>query len=216
MGQETKTRLMSSAKTRKKNPWPAFHADSQDGRRQRSDRSRRKIIEAMFALLREGNMSPTAVEVADRAKVGLRTVFRHFEDMESIFEEMTDELKSVFMPALLAPLEATTWRERLFEMADRYSEIYERAFPMQVALVLRRFQSDFLAKQYKSEVNLLRESLKSILPKKIRDNRTLFAAIEVNLTFATWRRLREDQHLSVPNAKATQKLILSALTADIK
>ena len=64
MGQETKTRLMSSAKTRKKNPWPAFHADSQDGRRQRSDRSRRKIIEAMFALLREGNMSPTAVEVA--------------------------------------------------------------------------------------------------------------------------------------------------------
>ncbi|MEM9570634.1 MAG: TetR/AcrR family transcriptional regulator [Pseudomonadota bacterium] len=207
---------MSSATPRKKNPWPAFHADSQDGRRQRSDRSRRKIIEAMFELLREGNMAPTAVEVADRAKVGLRTVFRHFEDMESIFEEMTDELKSVVMPALLAPLEATTWRERLFEVADRNAEIYERVFPMQVALVLRRFQSDFLAKQYKSEVHLLRESLKSILPKKVRDNRILFAAIEVNLTFATWRRLREDQHLSVPNAKATLKLTLSALTADIK
>lgn len=207
---------MSSATTRKKNPWPAFQADSQDGRRQRSDRSRRKIIEAMFELLREGNMSPTAAEVADRAKVGLRTVFRHFEDMESIFEEMTDELKSVIMPLLLAPLTAKTWQARLFEIADRNADIYERVFPMQVALVLRRFQSDFLAKQYKSEVNLLRASLKSILPKKVRENRTLFAAIEVNLTFATWRRLREDQNLSVANAKATLKLILTGLIGDTK
>ena len=207
---------MSTATKRKKTPWPALQADSQDGRRQRSDRSRRKIIEAMFELLREGNMSPTAVEVAERANVGLRTVFRHFEDMESIFEEMTDELKSVIMPLLLAPLTAKTWQARLFEIADRNADIYERVFPMQVALVLRRFQSDFLAKQYKSEVNLLRASLKSILPKKVRENRTLFAAIEVNLTFATWRRLREDQNLSVANAKATLKLILTGLIGDTK
>ena len=207
---------MSTATIRKKTPWPALQADSQDGRRQRSDRSRRKIIEAMFELLREGNMSPTAAEVAERANVGLRTVFRHFEDMESIFEEMTDELKSVIMPLLLAPLTAKSWKARLFEIADRNADIYERVFPMQVALVLRRFQSDFLAKQYKSEVNLLRASLKSILPKKVRENRTLFAAIEVNLTFATWRRLREDQNLSVTNAKATLKLILTGLIGDTK
>lgn len=206
---------MSSATSRKKNPWPAFEDNSPDGRRQRSGRSRRQIIEAMFELLRKGNMSPTAVEVAERANVGLRTVFRHFEDMESIFEEMTDELKAAYMPVFLAPLEATTWRDRLFEIAHRNADLYEQVFPMQVALVIRRFQSDFLTKQYKSEVSLLRASLKSILPKKAYENRILFAAIEVNLTFATWRRLREDQNLSVQNAKATLELILSSLIADI-
>ena len=198
-----------------KSPWPEFETATDDGRRQRSDRSRRKIIEAMFELLREGKMAPTAVEVAERAKVGLRTVFRHFEDMESIFEEMTDELKAVNMPLFLAPLETTTWRDQLFEMAQRNADLYERVFPMQVALVIRRFQSDFLTKQYQSEVKLLRSSLKSILPAKIVKDRTLFAAIEVNLTFATWRRLREDQNLSVQNAKATLDLILKALIADV-
>ncbi|MEM7327670.1 MAG: TetR/AcrR family transcriptional regulator [Pseudomonadota bacterium] len=206
---------LMTAKQNKRTPWPALEATTEDGRRQRSDRSRRAIIEALFDLMREGVMQPTAADVAERADVGLRTVFRHFEDMESIFEEMTDELKAVMMPRFLAPLSSTSWRDQLFEMADRNAEIYEDIFPMRVALVIRRFQSDFLTRQYKSEVELLRSALKSILPKHVTANRILFAAIEVNLTFATWRRLREDQNLSVARAKATLTLILSSLIAGV-
>lgn len=205
-----------TAKTIKKHLWPDLETGSKDGRRLRSGRSRRAIIQALFELMREGEMRPTAVDVADRAKVGLRTVFRHFEDMESIFEEMTDELKAAIMPRVLAPLEATDWRGQLFEMADRNAEIYEDVFPMQVALVIRRFQSDFLTRQYQSEVELLRSSLKSILPKQIVRDRPRFAAIEVNLTFATWRRLREDQKLSVARAKETLHFALTALIHDVE
>lgn len=204
-----------TAKSIKKSPWPDIETGSEDGRRLRSGRSRRAIIEALFELMREGTMRPTAVDVATRANVGLRTVFRHFEDMESIFEEMTDELKAVMMPRVLAPLEATTWRDQLLEMADRNAQIYEEVFPMQVALVIRRFQSEFLTRQYQSEVELLRSSLKSILPKEVVQDRTRFAAIEVNLTFATWRRLREDQNLSVAHAKETLRLVLTSLIADV-
>lgn len=203
-----------TTRLKKKTPWPQLQADTNDGRRRRSDRSRRQIIEALFDLMREGQMNPTAVTVAERAGVGLRTVFRHFEDMESIFEEMTDELKAVIMPRVMAPLESTQWRDQLFELADRNCDIYEDVFPMQVALVVRRFQSEFLTQQYRSEVDLLRSVLKSILPREIITDRTLFAAIEVNLTFATWRRLREDQNLSVTNAKKTLNLILAALLRD--
>lgn len=204
-----------TAKSIKKSPWPDLESRSEDGRRLRSDRSRRAIIEALFELMRDGDMRPTAASVAERANVGLRTVFRHFEDMESIFEEMTDELKAVIMPRVLAPLETSTWRDRLLELADRNADIYEDVFPMQVALIIRRFQSDFLTRQYQSEVELLRSSLKSFLPKQIVQNRTRFAAIEVNLTFATWRRLREDQRLSVKRAKETLRFILIALVSDI-
>ena len=202
---------MSTTTQKKKTPWPAFEAETDDGRRQRSGRSRRKIIEALFELMREGEMSPTAAAVAERANVGLRTVFRHFEDMESIFEEMTQDLKAVTLPKLLAPLESTTWQDKLMEAVDRNVDVYEQVFPMQVALIIRRFKSDFLNKQYKSEVNLLRKSLRTFLPKEIVQDRTLFAAIEVNLTFATWRRLRQDQNLSVANATETLKLIMTAL-----
>ncbi len=206
---------MTTAASKTTTPWPNIEADTEDGRRRRSGRSRRQIIKALFELLREGKMSPTAVEVAARANVGLRTVFRHFEDMESIFEEMTEELKSVTMPKVMAPLTGETWRARLFELSDRIAEVYESVFPMQVALVIRRFQSDFLTTQYQSEVDLLRSTLNSILPDAIVKDRDLFAAIEVNLTFATWRRLREDQNLSVARAKSTLNRVLTALTADV-
>lgn len=207
---------MGTATKGRKSPWPEEQIQTEDGRRQRSDRSRRKIIKAMFELLREGEMTPTAVAVAARANVGLRTVFRHFEDMDSIFEEMTAELKTVTMPKVIAPFEATKWRDRLLEIIDRNAELYEDVFPMQVALLVRRHQSEFLTRQYKSEVALLRSSLKSFLPKDVTNDRTLFAALEVNLSFATWRRLREDQNLSVVNATKTLKQVVTALTANVK
>ena len=198
------------------NPWPEFEAGSDDGRRQRSDRSRQKIIEAMFHLLREGSVSPTATAVAERAEVGLRTVFRHFADMESIFEEMAEQLSSITMPMVVAPYQATHWRDRLMELVERNAKLYELIFPLQVALVIRRFESDFLQRQYMREVNLLRAALKSVLPAKIVEDRIVFAAIEVNLTFATWRRLRQDQNLSVETAATTLKHILQALIKDIQ
>ena len=206
---------MTTAAHKSKTLWPELEAETEDGRRRRSGRSRRQIIKAMFELLREGNMSPTAVEVAEHASVGLRTVFRHFEDMESIFEEMTEELKSVTMPKVLAPLESRDWRGQLFELTNRIADVYESVFPMQVALVIRRFQSEILTTQYQKEVDLLRSTLRSILPPAIVNDRDLFAAIEVNLTFATWRRLREDQNLSVERAKSTLDRILTALIADV-
>ncbi|MEO9971334.1 MAG: TetR/AcrR family transcriptional regulator [Hyphomonadaceae bacterium] len=204
-----------STKSQSKIPWPKLETVTEDGRRQRSDRSRRRIIEALFDLIGEGNMSPSAVSVAERAEVGLRTVFRHFEDMDSIYDEMTAELTEAIKPKIEAPYEATTWRERLMESVDKRADIYETVFPMKVCMSLRRFQSDFIKEQYERDIALMRSTLKSILPKEITSQRTLFAALETTLAFTTWRRLRQDQNLSVENAKESIRLMLNGLVADI-
>lgn len=203
---------MTRTKTRN-NPWPDFETPTEDGRRRRSDRSRHQIIVALFDLVGEGDMTPTAQAVAQRAGVGLRTVFRHFEDMDSLFEEMTEELMAIYMPKVVAPFEGKSWRDRLIELADRNTQLFEQIFPWQVALMIRRFQSPFLQKQYQRELMILRSSLKAILPKEVVSNQTLFAALEVNLAFATWRRLREEQGLSVELARKTLKMILTSLIA---
>lgn len=198
-----------------KTPWPKLETATEDGRRQRSDRSRRRIIEALFDLIDDGNMSPSAVNVAARAKVGLRTVFRHFEDMDSIYDEMTAELTEAVMPKIMAPYETTGWRNRLIESVEKRADIYEMVFPMKVCMSLRRFQSDFIKTRYEKDVALGRSTLKAILPKEIVSNRTLFAALETTLAFTTWRRLRQDQNLSVESAKQSIRLILTSLIANI-
>lgn len=205
-----------SAATKKKTPWPEFEVGTEDGRRQRSDRSRRRIIEALFDLISEGNMSPSAASVADRANVGLRTVFRHFEDMDSIYDEMTEQLMAAIMPKVKAPFKSVTWREKLIECIDRRAEVYEAIFPMRVCMILRFHQSDFIQEQYKRDVALERSTLKAILPQDIVADRTLFAALEVTLSFPTWRRLRQDQKLSVETAKKTLQLMVEGLVAGVE
>lgn len=170
----------------------------------------------MFDLISEGNMSPGAINIAERAHVGLRTVFRHFEDMDSIYDEMTNELMTAIMPKVKAPFLATTWRDRLLECVDRRAEVYEAIFPIRVCMILRYHQSDFIQEQYKRDVALERSTLKAILPPEIVADRILFAALEVTLGFPTWRRLRQDQNLSVDSAKKTVRLMLEGLIANVE
>ena len=60
-----------------------------DGRLHRSMATRRKIVTALETLIRAGTLSPTAEQVAVQAQVGLRTVFRHFDDMETLYREIS-------------------------------------------------------------------------------------------------------------------------------
>ena len=78
---------------------------SSDGRRQRSERSQTAIIEAALALMDEGSLVPTAQQIADRAGVGIRSFFRHFADMDSLFLAADEMLISSY--------------EALFEVDDR-------------------------------------------------------------------------------------------------
>src|SRR3954449_6870122 len=89
-----------------------------DGRHRRSRASRRRIGDAMIELVREGNPSPTAEEVARRAGTAIRTVFRHFDDMESLYREIAETIQSQARSMFDAQITGETWRERLDQLID--------------------------------------------------------------------------------------------------
>ncbi len=190
---------------------PSARTEPSDGRRQRSERSRSQIIDAMFSLIREGDMSPSAARVAERAEVGLRTVFRHFEDMDSLFVEMAERISSEIMPKVLAPFEARDWRGRFMEHVERRIEIYEYIMPVRVSANLRRFQSRFLMEEYRRNLLIERASLSALLPEEITSDPVLFAAIETTVSFQTWRRLRQDSGLSQEEAASVFRLMMERL-----
>lgn len=194
-------------------PGPQANDDPSDGRRQRSERSRTQIVEALFALIREGDMNPSAARVAERAAVGQRTVFRLFEDMDSLFGEMAEQIQAEIMPIVLAPYAATDWKERLGEMVRRRADVYERIFPVRVSANLRRFQSRFLMDEYRRNLILERESLKAVLPADRASDKQLVAALDVVTGFQAWRRLRQDQGLSAQEAEAVMQFMVDQLIA---
>ena len=181
-----------------------------DGRRARTAASRRKIVAAFIELVREGALSPTAEQVASRAGVGLRTVFRHFDDMETLYREISSELRNALNPQFDKPLVAHDWQGRLEEIVERRAEVFEAILPFQLALQLHLHNSPFLAENQAYFTQLQGTMLRQALPPALAQQSLLFDALNLLLSSSAWRRLRHEQQLSVETAM--QVMRFSALT----
>ena len=172
-----------------------------DGRHRRSEASREKLVVAMLALVGEGHVTPSAEAVAARAGVGLRTVFRHFADMEALYAGMAARLAVAYVH-WLDPFTATDWRGRLDEMAARRLETYERLMPFKRAADAHRHASPTIQHNHAATLATMRQRLVGQLPATIADDPNRREAIDLMLSFETWQRLRIDQGLTPAEARA--------------
>jgi AcrR family transcriptional regulator len=173
---------------------------SADGRRRRSESSRDKIVEAMLALVAEGQITPSAEQVAGRASVGLRSVFRHFKDMEGLYAAMTARLARNY-EMWLVPYKSADWRGQLGETMDRRLGTYEKLMPFKRAADAHRHESPTIQAEHARTLAFMRAKLKSILPEEVAADALTFEAIDLLLSFETWQRLRMEQKLSVKKAE---------------
>ena len=88
--------------------------------------------------------SPSADQIADIAKVGRRSVFRHFNDMDTLYREMTASITATMGSIVLQPFEAADWRGQVLELVDRRGTGFEKMKPFLLApdrftVIARRF-----------------------------------------------------------------------------
>ena len=180
-----------------------------DGRRERSRSSRSKIIAAMLDLVGNGDVAPSAARVAEVAGVGLRSVFRHFDDMDELYREMGDVIEARVMPIILQAPSGVTWKEKLFDIADRRAQVFETILPYRISANLKRFQSPYLMQDYRRMLRLESETIEAHLPPAVKDDVVAARGLNVILSFQTWRLLRHDQDLPVDDAKAVVRRLLT-------
>jgi AcrR family transcriptional regulator len=172
-----------------------------DGRRLRAEASRARIVAAMLELIRDGNPAPSAEAVAERAGVGLRTVFRLFNDMDSLYREMHAMMLARLAPIAAEPVVGETWRERLRNLIHRRVRLFEEMMPFQVAADAQRARSPFLNKAHESLVRLQRTMATALLPDQIKADPDLVEMMDLLMSFDSWRRLRLDQHRTPDQAE---------------
>lgn len=182
-----------------------------DGRRVRGQTNRRKIVEAMIGLVGEGVMSPGAQEVAARADVGLRTVFRHFDDMGGLYSEMSAQISARILPLISMKFVAADWRGRLAELIERRAMAFEMMLPFKSAADIIRHKSKFLSEEHDQLLKFNRGRLLEALSTEMRKQRNVIEALDLLLSIESWRRLRRDQGLSPAQAKATIAAAVAAL-----
>ena len=55
-----------------------------DGRHARRDRNRVAVVDAMLELFAAGNLAPSSDEIAEKAGLSPRSLFRYFDDLDDL------------------------------------------------------------------------------------------------------------------------------------
>ena len=166
-----------------------------DGRRARSERSKQAIIDATLTLMEEGNLIPTAQQISDKAGVGIRSFFRHFEDMETLFATIDEQTRESTEALFLGGDRDGTLEERILHAIERYGEGYEKQSNKILSTSAQLWRSETLRKNYARYQRGLRKDLDDWLPELKQLTRNKREAVDAIASFEMWHRLRYHQGL---------------------
>ncbi len=189
--------------------------DSADGRVRRSQRSGQVIVGALFDLVGEGVVAPTAQQVAARAGVGIRTVFRRFNDMESLAAEMDQRLRIEAVPLFRGGERKGSLDDRGRALVRQRVELFERIAPYKRSGNARRWHSPFLQDSHNALVRELRKDIVTWLPELERAGADMVDAMDLVVSFEVWDRLRTDRGISRARAQIIVERLVQALIASI-
>jgi AcrR family transcriptional regulator len=186
-------------------------AQSRDGRVRRGARNNDAIIQAIYELIRDTHLPPTIDEVAERAGVGKRTVFRQFEDLDTLYRALGERVLGEAM-SLIVPAAPTGKLETdLAALVQRRAIVFEHVTPFRRAARLVRHDSAFLQERDRMATSALRAAMLALLePHMTGAAEDTIEALDLLLSFEAWERLRHQQKASVKRAQ--EILTAAALT----
>ena len=190
---------------------PVDAAAPLDGRTARGRRTRTAVVDALLALQEDGDLTPTAQRVAERAGVALRTVFGHFSDLETLWAEAglreLDKLTRLAVPVEVSlPLP-----ERVAAFCASRARVLEALLPVMRAARLREHGSPALAGNRRLFVQAGDEEVRAVFAVELAGSPETVHALYLVAGAAGWEGLRVDRGLDVAQATDLLRRTVSRL-----
>jgi TetR/AcrR family transcriptional regulator, regulator of autoinduction and epiphytic fitness len=198
--------------------------DRVDGRSLRAMRTRAAIVEALHALLEEGNLKVTGRQIAERAGVSIRALWANFRDMETLYaasnERLLERMRGEHRPIpadlpLRVRVEAfCRQRARMLEIIAPQARAAHLVLPYSPQL--QRNRAVQLARVRDELATLFAAELDAAGPGRDR----LLTAVLVATTFNTWQMARDELGLDREEAselmiQTVTALLVTALAASV-
>jgi len=186
-----------------------------DGRRARRHRSRDLAVDALLDLLNEGIARPTAQQVAERSGVSLRSIFRIFDDVQSLHMAASDRQMSRVRHLFVDIVATGTLEERVRATVATTTRLYEQVAPIRRAALRAAPESAPLQLQLSRARGWLRAEIDRVFAAELErlGDPDLTAAVEAVLSFEAWDQLRTAQGRSVARAAASVSRAVETLLA---
>lgn len=170
---------------------------------------------ALLDLLEAGEMRPTAAQIAQRAGVSLRSVFQHFESLETLFAAAAD-LQMERMAPLLEPIPTDgAFPERLATFVMRRSRVLEAIAPVRRAsLRMEPFSSEVRSRLDAARARGRRE-VERVFSREIAalptaERRDAASALGAVASWSSWEHLRRHQRLGIDRARGVMARMLAS------
>jgi AcrR family transcriptional regulator len=187
-----------------------------DGRRRRTERSRTAVVDALLSLYDEGVVRPGAAEVAARAGVSIRSVFRHFDDLEDLAMAAIDQQWQRIHPRFDPPPAGGGTEARVAALVEQRLVLHAAIAGVARAAMVMATSSPVVASTLRSRRRLLGEQVTTHFASELgrargRDRDELAAALEVTASLETVEYLRTHRGLDRDRAAAAMSRTMLAL-----
>ena len=187
---------------------PALKIKTGDGRFARSQKTKDAIVKALLKLLKNTPF-PTAEQVAKESKIGLRTVYRQFKDMESIYLSLHEECMHSLSLMFNSDVDLDrSFEERVsFAIHERFA-IYDEYETLFIATISNSARLPTLVNQVAESYQIMRQRFIKIVP-EIKNLSTIKSdLLFTRILFPSWFSLRRV-------LKHNQKIIIDELSDDL-
>jgi AcrR family transcriptional regulator len=166
-----------------------------DGRTARALRTREAIVDASIALVDEGDLRPTAPRIAERAKVSVRSVFQHFDDLEGLYAAVGDRLVERLSHLKMAVDKDAPVDDRIAEVVRQRAILLEAITPVRRAAALHAPFSREVRSRLQAGHDFLRSEIEQWFTPELAscgktDRTTTLDALDTALSWSSWDNLR--------------------------
>lgn len=186
-----------------------------DGRSVRRERNRETIVAALLHLYDEGHIDVSAAEIANRAGLSERSLFRYFDDVDDLYRAACDaqfdrislvaEISDLGCGPLAAKIEHfVDQRIRLFKKVGNIGRV-ARTHSHRVPLIQkqlskgRKILRDQMLRHFRDELAAMERPAQS----------AAIAAIDVLCSYESYELMRHDQGLSDAAVKSALTISLT-------
>lgn len=187
-----------------------------DGRMARSLRTRGAVLDALIALVEEGEFKPPAKVIAERSGVSTRSIFQHFPDLETLFSAAVALGVERFAPLVRPVPEDLALDGRIQALARQRAELFEKSGNLYWAGQIATPVSDTLRAMFRRVDYILRVQVEVAFRPELSGLRKpkridTIARIAAVTGFHSWYAMRRVQGLTPLQTRNTMTVLIRAL-----
>ncbi|MCP3935595.1 MAG: TetR/AcrR family transcriptional regulator [Actinomycetia bacterium] len=200
---------------------------AKDGRVARGIRTREAVIDTLFELYAEGNLTPTIEQIADRIGRTTRAIYQHFQDKEALAAAMAKRQLELHRELFEAHPISGGRTKRIDGIVAHRAELFETVAPARRSALVRmhaspelQAQQTYFAEHFRRQlVRTFEPELTALSSKAMTRNGTgqqaageLLELLDLHTSWDTWERLRTWQSLPVERSRQlVTRLVTQAL-----